>query len=245
MPGPRSYTTGTTTALISLARDTCYYPSCPVPIFIFVDGKPQANYTVAHIRAAKPNGPRYVKDMSDDARRDFPNLILLCLGHHNAIDGRGRDKYTIEVLEEWKSKREAAGRAELKGLREVTEDRLQEMLTGALEAQVQRLEEAIDRLGRSDPDAARTLRGLAAGLNPDIAEMLYLATRDLKPALNPDTVEMLYLATRVLKPVLNPDTVGTLSSAASQLGGAADVLQVLNNELSRRINELRRLQDGM
>src|ERR1700680_259497 len=133
MVGPHDYTRGTMTALITLARGTCYYPNCSTPLFLIVGGKPQPNFMTAHIRAASPNGPRYFKEMSDDERRQFPNLVLLCLAHHNTVDGQDRDKYTIALLERWKSDRQAASLAELKGLREVTEDRLQEMITGALE----------------------------------------------------------------------------------------------------------------
>jgi hypothetical protein len=252
MAGPRDYTRGTTAALLTLAHGTCYYPNCSVPIILFTGGKPQPNFMTAHIRAASPNGPRYVKDMSDDERRDFSNLILLCLGHHNTVDGQDRDKYTITVLKKWKADRETAGRAELNGLREVTEDRLQQMITGALEAQVQRLNEAIDRLGKSDPDAASLLRGLATGLDPDTADMLHMAAHELKPILNPDIVDMLHAVAVELRPILNPDVVENLSNAAryfnqsgTQLDSSADTLLVLLNELSRRITELRRIQDEM
>jgi hypothetical protein len=249
MPGPHDYTRGTTAALLTLARGTCYYPSCPVPIFIFVDGKPQPNYTTAHIRAANPNGPRYVREMTDEERRDLPNLVLLCTGHHNAVDGRDRDKYTIELLEKWKSDREKEGLAVLRGLRELTEDRLQEMITEALESQVKKLDEAINRLGQIDPDAASILRGLATGLNPDTVEMLHLATQELRPMLNWDVVEMLHSAANELAPVLNASTADSLSTAAGMLDhsarnlnqSAGTIFDLLDN-LSSRIDELRRLQ---
>lgn len=252
MSGPRDYSRGTTAALLTLARGTCYYPNCGIPIVLFVRGKPQPNYMTAHIRAASQGGPRYVREMSDAERSDFSNLVLLCLGHHNAVDGRDRDKYTIEVLEKWKTDRETANLAELKGLREVTEERLQEMITGALETQVQRLNEAIERLGKSDPDAARTLRRLATGLNPDTVDMLSFAARDLKPILNPNIVDMLSFAARDLKPILKPSNIDGLSNAAdqlsrsaTQLNNSADMLLALIDNLSRRINELRRLQGNM
>ena len=44
------------------------------------------------------------------------------------IDKLKPDDYSIEDLEKWKSNRETGGLARLKGLSDLTEDRLQEML---------------------------------------------------------------------------------------------------------------------
>ena len=41
---------------------------------------------IAHICAAKPNGPRYVPNMTDDERRSIDNLILLCDSCNKLVD---------------------------------------------------------------------------------------------------------------------------------------------------------------
>ena len=198
----------------------------------------------------RPNGPRYVEEMSDDERRDFANLVLLCLGHHNTVDGRDWRKYSIVLLEKWKSDRETQFLAGLKELRDLTEDRLQEMISGALESQLKRLDEAISRLGQLDPSAASILRGLAVGLDPDTIDVLHLTASQLRPVLNPDTVEELHLAATALRPVLNLETVdglsnvaGQLNQSASGLNDSAEMLLELISSLTAKIDELRRLQD--
>ena len=45
---------------------------------------------------------RYVADMTDDQRRSFPNLVLLCNPHHKLVDKVRPDDYSVEDLEQWK-----------------------------------------------------------------------------------------------------------------------------------------------
>ncbi|SES01069.1 hypothetical protein SAMN05216188_11993 [Lentzea xinjiangensis] len=46
--------------------------------------------------------------MTEEKRRDFSNLILLCGYHHEVVDGEEtRDEYTVEMLTEWKTARES------------------------------------------------------------------------------------------------------------------------------------------
>jgi HNH endonuclease len=130
MPGPRDYARSTIFSLATLGEGKCYWPKppCNAPVTVIINGGPVTNLQIAHIRAAKSNGPRYVPDMSDDERRSWKNLILLCTPHHTMIDKLKPDDYSIEDLEKWKSDRETGGLARLKGLSDLTEDRLQEML---------------------------------------------------------------------------------------------------------------------
>jgi hypothetical protein len=37
---------------------------------------------IAHIEAAMPDGPRFRKEMTNEERRAFANLLLLCGVHH-------------------------------------------------------------------------------------------------------------------------------------------------------------------
>jgi hypothetical protein len=43
-----------------------------------VDGKFKLALEIAHIRAAKQGGERYVASMTDEERNSFDNLIFLC-----------------------------------------------------------------------------------------------------------------------------------------------------------------------
>lgn len=133
MVDPRGYRAGTRAALALFSHGHCYFPGCKVPTFVFVDGEPIINYQIAHIRDAKP-GNRYVKDMTDDERRAFDNLVLLCQPHHTEVDKIHPDRYSIETLEGWKVERESGAVAQLRGLDGLTEDRLAEMIREALAA---------------------------------------------------------------------------------------------------------------
>jgi head-tail adaptor len=42
--------------------------------------------------------------MSDEERNDFPNLLLLCPGHHKRVDDLESDRYTVSKMEEMKEK---------------------------------------------------------------------------------------------------------------------------------------------
>lgn len=61
---------------------------------------------VAHIEDAKP-GNRFDRDMTDQERRAFANLILLCRPHHELVDKRKPAHFPTEVLTQWKVEREA------------------------------------------------------------------------------------------------------------------------------------------
>lgn len=72
-------------------------------------------YEIAHIRDAKP-GNRYVREMTDDERRAFPNLVLLCGPHHKLVDKIRPDAYSIQDLEAWKRAADPDGSTELSSL---------------------------------------------------------------------------------------------------------------------------------
>jgi hypothetical protein len=77
-PGPRDYLVGTERALYAFARTTCYFPGCKTSVIVFVESEPVSNAQIAHIRGANPGSPRYDPAMTDDERRSYANLILLC-----------------------------------------------------------------------------------------------------------------------------------------------------------------------
>jgi hypothetical protein len=103
MAGPREYRQGTRMALAVLSGGTCYFPRCDRPILIFLKEHPDpfVECQIAHIRDAK-EGNRYDPDMSDEERRSFPNLILLCKPHHDLVDKRCPEQYPTATLTSWK-----------------------------------------------------------------------------------------------------------------------------------------------
>jgi hypothetical protein len=85
---------------------TCAHPECDEPLLRWVEDldMPVLNSRIAHIRAASALGPRYDEAMTDEDRRAFDNLILLCLPHAEEVDLRAlADRYPVETLHQWKS----------------------------------------------------------------------------------------------------------------------------------------------
>lgn len=105
MPDPRDYSQATRVALAVIARGRCYFPECHEPLIVFVDDEPYINYDIAHIRDARP-GNRYDVSMTDEDRRAFANLILLCRPHHELVDKRHPERFSASDLASWKADRE-------------------------------------------------------------------------------------------------------------------------------------------
>lgn len=133
-PGPRDYVAATERALYAFSGTTCYFPECPTPVITFVGDEPVSNVEIAHIRGANPGSPRYDPTMTDDDRRSFANLVLLCKPHHEIVDKRHPDRYPPDMLSEWKAQRETAAGIDGVSLAGVTEDRLVDLIERAVAA---------------------------------------------------------------------------------------------------------------
>lgn len=84
-----------------LSGNKCAYPGCCRKL-IGEDGKSIIG-KICHIAAASPEGARYDKTMTDDERRGYANLILLCDEHHVIIDNKENEAlYPTHLLKEWK-----------------------------------------------------------------------------------------------------------------------------------------------
>lgn len=79
----------TTKHLFARSGNMCAMPTCENLLFkksgAFV-GK------IAHIKAASMGGPRFDPSMSNEQRRDFANLLLVCGNCHDEID----DKHLVK-----------------------------------------------------------------------------------------------------------------------------------------------------
>lgn len=228
----RNYSRADRAALTLLSGGTCYLPDCGEPLLRKVDGKFKLALEIAHIRAAKQGGERYVASMTDEERNSFDNLIFLCTVHHKTIDEPGAARrYPIELLEKWKRDREKGKVDTLRGLRGITEDRLVDLITQAIKDRDRDIKETLERLERIDADAALLMRELLDELNQ---------LRHGTPALDPDIVGLLYSASDILSNL--PDYAPMLCEAAgrleylgdhtSTLMNAADLLTSLDDKIS-------------
>ncbi|WP_297207723.1 ABC-three component system protein [uncultured Brachyspira sp.] len=103
---PRSYSILTLKKLHALSLNRCYNPDCNKNIFINENGKYINIGYIAHIIAHSEKGPRANPNISEKELKDFHNLILLCPNCHTQID-KSPEKYTIDLLHQWKTKRES------------------------------------------------------------------------------------------------------------------------------------------
>lgn len=86
------------------ARDMCAYPGCRQALTTNqVNASTGEEFTTvvgeeAHIRSARPGGPRHDPDYSTDKLDNYENLILLCSTHHTMIDANGGSGYNVDEL---------------------------------------------------------------------------------------------------------------------------------------------------
>lgn len=228
----RNYSRGERAALVALCQGTCYKPGCPEQSVMVEDGEWVLRLEIAHIRALEPGGPRYDPNFPDPD--DFSNLIFLCNGHHKLIDQIKPAKYPVEVLLAWKAKREGPGLAALTGLRNLTEDRLQAMISESYSDIKEKLDDALERFAAIDSEAAALLRTLqnelldalppGSLLDLDAAAMIHSASRDLRGL--PDTASSLTQAANDLKGL--GDTADLLVDVASDLSTLPDTVAALH-----------------
>lgn len=64
----------------------------------------RVNGEIAHIRGWAPGSARYEVNMTDEERNAFPNLLLLCPGHHKRVDDLDPDRYSVAKMEEMKER---------------------------------------------------------------------------------------------------------------------------------------------
>jgi uncharacterized protein YerC len=88
--------------LFAHSGNNCAFPKCVAPI---VDDTTVIG-EICHIEADQPGGPRYNPMQSEEARRDYDNLILLCANHHTVIDDDD-ESYPVGRLKKMKLEHEA------------------------------------------------------------------------------------------------------------------------------------------
>jgi hypothetical protein len=224
----RRYSVGINAGLIALSQGTCYFPRCAIPVIVIVEKRPVLNLQRAHIVSAKRGGPRDVAHMDDEDRNSFDNLILLCNPHHLLVDKLERDRYPEDMLRQWKAEREALGIGALRGLGDLTEERLSEVIVDALDEKLAAVNRAVERLEHSDRETAQVLRGVLDGLNK---------YQVAGPYLDMDAISMLDRAARALSNSANMDVAGTLNMAADKLVNLPDTVALLASTVDRMPRE--------
>lgn len=80
----------------------CAFPECTHPL---VDENGNFVGQICHIEAAMEGGERFNPKMSNEERRSYDNLILMCYDHH--IETNDVEKYSVEKLKQIKAEHEA------------------------------------------------------------------------------------------------------------------------------------------
>ena len=70
-------------SLFVLSGNQCAFPGCTHPL---ISDKGTFIAEICHIEAANKGGERYNPTQTDEERRSFDNLLLLCLAHHRETD---------------------------------------------------------------------------------------------------------------------------------------------------------------
>lgn len=84
-------------ALFAKSGNKCAFPGCK---HLIINHKNQLIGEVCHIEAAEEGGERYNQNQSDEDRRHYDNLILLCHEHH--VETNDVQEYTVSKLKEMK-----------------------------------------------------------------------------------------------------------------------------------------------
>ena len=92
--------------LFLLSRNECAFPGCCQKI---VDEEWHYIGKICHIEAANIGGERFNPNQTNEQRRDFSNLVLMCGNHHDVTNDVRR--YTVKVMKNIKANHESLSHA--------------------------------------------------------------------------------------------------------------------------------------
>jgi hypothetical protein len=98
-------TPSTVKKLFSLSGNTCALPQCEA--ILFDRNWEGIRARICHIAGEHRGAARFHEMMTEDERRAFENLIVLCPSCHALIDELEPKRYTIELLKEIKDRHES------------------------------------------------------------------------------------------------------------------------------------------
>lgn len=103
MSGARYISSRVVKMLYAHSGNECANPSCHAKLVYVEDNAKDEQ--ICHIEAASSKGPRYNPNQTEEERNGYDNLILLCHKCHDMIDNNP-EKYTVELLKQWKKEHE-------------------------------------------------------------------------------------------------------------------------------------------
>lgn len=86
--------------LYSRSGNICAYPGCEERFYSIDRDNVQNLSNICHIESANKGGERFNPKQTNEERRHYDNLILLCPNHHKITNDV--NKYTVEVLRDMK-----------------------------------------------------------------------------------------------------------------------------------------------
>ena len=89
-------------ALFAKSGNECAFPGCTQPL---INYKKQFVGQLCHIEGALPGGERYNPNQTDEDRRSYNNLLLMCYPHH--IETKDVNEFPVASLKKIKSDHEA------------------------------------------------------------------------------------------------------------------------------------------
>src|SRR5690242_6907672 len=111
--------------LFFLTGNRCAFPKCMQPL---VDEAGNLVAEVCHICGDKPGSQRYDAGQSEEERRGYDNLIVLCPTHHAIVDN-DPVRYNPDVLRIMKRRHEATATGDF-NISDTLADRIALMLGG-------------------------------------------------------------------------------------------------------------------
>lgn len=88
--------------LFTLSSNRCAFPGCAHPV---INTGGQLIAAICHIEAANTGGERFNSKQTNEERRAFENLILMCGTHHTVTNDV--NLYTVDAMKEMKRTHEA------------------------------------------------------------------------------------------------------------------------------------------
>lgn len=137
-------TSETVRELFLKSGNLCAFPLCP---HLLMNAEGVFISQICHIEAADEGGQRFNESMTNEERRAFSNLMLMCHGHHKITDDV--DKYSVTDLKKMK----AAHEARFSSPERVILDSIQDWTRGYQSTEPQNLGKFLRALGHTmEPD---------------------------------------------------------------------------------------------
>jgi len=159
-------------ALFAKSGNVCAYPGCTHEL---VNAKSKFVAEVCHIAAVEPGGERYNPVQTDEQRRSFENLIILCHKHHVETDEV--EEFPVEKMRELKAIHEATQGKKL--------FKVDESLIFQLEADMRKYWAAVESVNSSEhiaPDFAVDINVQQSPL--ELFEALYQLAENIEGFTN-------------------------------------------------------------